>query len=353
MEKVRVMHYINQFFAGVGSEDKADLALTFREGAMGPGKRLQSLLGDSAEVVITVYCGDNYFAKHYDEAVERLLQIARDYEAKIVVAGPAFASGRYGFTCVEICHALSASVGLDCITGFHAENPAIEGYRQYKDRRFFAFPTAESVSGMDEALSTMARFVFKFAAGSAIGSASEEGYIPRGFRVVEVVEKSSAERAVDMLLDKMADRSFSTEIPIGSLEKVLVAPPTDNLGNATLALVSTAGVVPAGNPDGFKMHRNTHWKKYSIAGLNSMKDAQWEVRHGGYNTAFMSDDANYGVPVDVCRKLETEGAFSKLYPYFYTIPGINGLISVMQEVGKEIASDMKAEGVDAALLVST
>ena len=59
MPKVRVMHYINQFFAGIGAEEKADVPVDFREGPIGPGKRLQELLGDSAEIVVTVYCGDS------------------------------------------------------------------------------------------------------------------------------------------------------------------------------------------------------------------------------------------------------------------------------------------------------
>ncbi len=351
--QVRVMHFLNQYFAGKGGEEKAGLPVASFESPVGPGQRLKVLLGDAASIVVTAYCGDNYFSEHRDEAMASILQIARDYDVKILVAGPAFQAGRYGFMCSEVCHFLSTSAGLYCVSAMSAENPGVEGYRQYKDGKVFFFPSTENVADMGSALSKMARCVLKLVSGLTLGSASEEGYIPRGFRLVEVVEKSSAERAVDMLLDKMADRPFTTEIPIGSLEKVLAVPSIANVDNVTLALVSTAGVVPAGNPDGFKMHRNTQWKKYSIAGLNSMKDAEWEVRHGGYNTAFMFDNANYGVPVDVCRELEREGAFSRLYPYFYTVPGINGLISVMQHLGKEMASDMKAEGVDAVLLVAT
>ncbi len=169
MPKFRVMHFVNQFFAGMGGEDKADVPVGSGEGALGPGKRLQALLGDSAEIVVTAYCGDDYFAKHHDEALEKILQIARDHDIKMVVAGPAFASGRYGFTCIEVCHFLSASLGLDCVTGMHTENPAIDGYRQYKDKRVFTFPTAEGVSRMEDALTKMAQLVYKLAVGSAIG----------------------------------------------------------------------------------------------------------------------------------------------------------------------------------------
>ena len=67
----------------------------------------------------------------------------------------------------------------------------------------------------------------------------------------------------------------------------------------------------------------------------------------------MYDNPNYGVPLDVCREMEKEGVFARLSPYFYGTTGVDALIPVMQAIGKEMANDMKAEGVDAALLVST
>ncbi len=351
--QIRILYYLNQFFAGIGGEEKADVPVGSREGALGPGKRLQDLLGDSANIVVTAYCGDNYFAGHTNEALEGILQIAREHDVKMLVAGPAFASGRYGFTCVEVCHSVSTSLGLDCVTGMHVENPGVDRYRQYKDRRVWLFPTAEGVAGMEDALSKMAQCVSKLAVGSVIGTASDEGYIPRGFRAVEVTSKTGVERAIDMLLDKAAGQPFAAEIPVESLEEIPIAPPITNLADVCLALVTTSGVVPAGNPDGFKQHRNTEWRKYSVENLNSMKDSKWDVRHGGYDNAFMLDNPNYGVPLDACREMESEGVFARLYPYFYSTPGTNGLISVMQRIGKEMVSDMKAESVNAVLLVAT
>ncbi len=45
--------------------------------------------------------------------------------------------------------------------------------------------------------------------------------------------------------------------------------------------------------------------------------------------------------------------FAKLSPYLYATIGVQALISAMQGIGREMAHDLKAEGVDAALLVST
>lgn len=352
MEKVRVMHYVNQFFAGKGGEEKVDEPLDFCEGPAGPGKHIQDLLGDAAKIVVTVSCGDNYFSEHRDEVLKKIVQIAKEQDVKIVLAGPAFNSGRYGFACVEVSHAVSTSLGLYGVAGMYVENPGIEGYRHYKDRKVFIFPTSETITGMKDALSRMAKFVSKLIADSVIGSASEESYIPRGFRVEEFVSERGAERAINMLLNKIAGRPFVTEIPIESLEPIPVPPPITNLTNVCLALATTTGVVPMGNPDGIKAFLNTQWRKYSIDKLNSMKDGEWEVNHGGYNNVFMYANPNYGVPLDACRELEREGVFRRLYPFFYMTTGNVARISAMQAIGKDMANDMKAERVDGVLLVS-
>ena len=37
---MKIIHYLNQFFAGIGGENKADVPVGLIEGAVGPGKRL-------------------------------------------------------------------------------------------------------------------------------------------------------------------------------------------------------------------------------------------------------------------------------------------------------------------------
>ena len=353
MPKVRVMHYVNQFFAGIGGEDKADVPVGSREGAVGPGKRLQELLGDSAEIAVTVYCGDDYFAQHTAEALESILQMARKYDIDLLVAGPAFASGRYGFACAEVCHAVSDSLGLNCVTAMYPENPGLETYRNHKDRKVFAFPTTEAVTGMEESLKKIVHFVSKLLNNSTVGTPATEGYVPRGFRNDEPVNKDGAERALEMLLDKIAGRSFVSEIPIEHLDVVPVAPCITDITDACIAIAATDGVLPKGNPDGFKAYRNTQWRKYSIENLDTMSNAEWDVLHGGYNNEFMRENPNFGVPLDMCRELENEGAFAKIYPYYYMTTGVNAAIPVMQRIGREMGADMKAEGIDAAFLVSS
>ena len=45
---LRVVHYVNQFFAGIGGEEQAHVGVSVRDGAVGPGRALQQSLGDAA-----------------------------------------------------------------------------------------------------------------------------------------------------------------------------------------------------------------------------------------------------------------------------------------------------------------
>ena len=353
MGEIRILHYLNQFFAGVGAEDRADVPPGFRYEPVGPGKRLQTLFGDSARIVVTAYCGDNYFAENTDEVLKKILEVVKKQEVEMIVAGPAIAAGRFGFACMEVCNFLSASEDLYCVTGMYSENPGADSYREYKNRKIFLMPTTDNIKDMGDALSRMAQMVLKLATGSEIGAASEEGYLPWGIRVDLEASKSGADRAVDMLLDKLSGNPFETEISMEIPEETPAAPRITNMKDACIAIISTAGVHPEGNPHGFKVYRNTQYQKYDTQKLNSMKDSSWEVVHGGYNAMFMNENPNFGVPLDACRELEKEGAFAKLYPYFYGTTGVEGLSTIMQELGRDIVADMKSEKVDAALLVST
>ena len=84
----RVAHVVNQFFAGVGGEDKADVAVAALDSLSGPSRGLQRLLQDQAEVASTIYFGDNYFHERPEEARAALLKELAAVEPDVVVLGP-------------------------------------------------------------------------------------------------------------------------------------------------------------------------------------------------------------------------------------------------------------------------
>ncbi len=348
-----VVHVVNQFFAGLGGEEKADIPVGVAEGAVGVARAFQAQLGDQASVVATVYFGDNYFHEHLEQAKEAILREVCSRKPQVVVAGPAFNAGRYGLACVEISQMISENLELPCVTAMHPANPAVLAYREHHNLKSFLLPSSETAVGMAQALASIARFVLRVGMGVEIGPAEKEGYIARGVRRMEKADRPGAKRAIDMLLKRLKGRPITTEIPVEAWDGVKFAHPVSDLSSATIAVITTSGVVPWGNPDGFKIFRNTFWRKYDIARLSTMEPGRWEAIHGGYNVSYMNQNPHYGMPLDVLRSLEADKTIGRLYPSYYVVPGNQGSPSVMRRIGQELAADLHREGIDGVLLVST
>ncbi len=352
---IKIVHVVNQFFAGLGGEEKAGLPVGAVAGSAGAARGLEQKLGGEGEIVGTVYFGDNYFHEHKDEAMKAILDALRAAEPAVLVAGPAFNSGRYGLACAEICQAAANALAIPCVTAMHEENPGAGAYREFANARVYCLPTSEATTGMNDALVRLARFALRLARGEEIRAAAAEGYFSRGIRRIERTDRTGAERAVEMLLKKIHRQPFETEIPMEVWDDAPPAPPLAELKNRNLAIVTTSGVVPWGNPDKFKTYRNTYWRKYNIAELKELEPGKWEAVHGGYNVAYMNQNPHYGVPLDALRALEAEGRIGagKLYPAYYVIPGNQGSPAVMRRIGQEIAADLKKDNVEGVLFVAT
>jgi glycine reductase len=350
-----IVHVVNQFFAGLGGEDKAGLPVGVIEGSAGAARGLQLQLGEEAKIACTIYYGDNYFHEHKEDAMKAILDAVRSAKPQALVAGPAFNSGRYGVSCVEVCNAVATSLGISCVTAMYEENPGIDIYRDLANPRAYCLATAETTASMADALKRLAKFAMCLARDEAIASAQRAGYISRGIRRLERTDRPGVARAIEMLLKKIKNEPFESELPLEVWDDAPPAPPLTQVKERRLALVTTSGVVPWGNPDRFKTYRNTHWQKYNIAELKELEPGKWETVHGGYNIVYMNQNPHYGVPLDALRALESEGAIGpgKLYPAYYVIPGNQGSPAVMRRVGQEIAADLKKDNVEGVLFVAT
>ena len=69
-----VVHYLNQFFAGLGGEEAAGHEPVRIEGAVGPGR---GLVGAGLEIDVTLACGDDRFGEHEEESLAAAARVAR------------------------------------------------------------------------------------------------------------------------------------------------------------------------------------------------------------------------------------------------------------------------------------
>jgi glycine reductase len=350
---INLIHVLNQFFAGIGGEEKADIPIGVREEAIGAARGLQQQLGHHGRVIATLYFGDNYFHQNPNQALASALREVRRLQPQVIVAGPAFGAGRYGLACVELCQAFAETLSIPCVTAMHPENPAVATYRDYHNSNVYLLPTADTAAGMTAALAALGQFACRLGNEENIGSARDGGYISRGIRQPALTDRPGVDRAIDMLLAKCRNEPHVTELQMEAWDQTTPAPAISDLKNATIALITTSGVVPWGNPDQSKTFRNTYWRKYNIAGARTLDPGRWEAVHGGYDVSYMNQNPHYGVPLDALRGAEDQRAIAKLYPFYYVIPGNQGAPSVIRQIGREIANDLRKEGVHGSLLVST
>jgi len=347
-EKLRVVHYINQFFGGIGGEEFADTGVEVRDGAVGPGRLLDQSLGDVGSVVGTIICGDNYAAENWDQALPAIEKAIVDLKPDLLVAGPAFDSGRYGLACAQVC-ILAQKHKVPVVTAMHPESVGIVMHR----RELIAVPTGRNPAEMQSIMKNVARLGIKLADGEELGSAADEGYIPRGFRRLVYHEKVGYERALEMLDARIKGLPFKSEVSMSYYDTVQPAPPIKDLTGATVAFVLSTGMVPKGNPDHVPAARAVEAPKYSIEGMDELKLGDWVSAHGGFNTSILNTgDPNYGMPLRALKALERKGIIKKVHPYFYSTVGNQTAVNAAKEIGVRVARDLKTAGVDAVLEVA-
>ena len=338
---MRIVHYINQFFAGIGGEEAADTPPRFHEGSVGPGRPLAQLLGPTHEIVATVVCGDDY-AVSAANAPDEIDQLVRRVDADLLIAGPAFTSGRYGLASARVARRAQES-GLPALAAMHPDNPGVP-----EAGLAAVVATGETARQMKAAVAAIADAATRLLEGQPFGRA--EGRIGRIARRGVLLERPGAERAVDLLLRRLVDGEIQTEVKLPAFDAVIPASAVADPAQATIALLTEGGLVPAGNPDGLESSRATRWLRYP---LTMGEDGKLESVDGGYDTAAVNADPNRLVPADVARELEAEGRIGKLHDEYLVTTGNGMSVAEARRIGVEWAGELHSQNVQAAILTAT
>lgn len=349
MQKLRVTHYINQFYAGLGGEEDASQGLETRQKAVGPGLALAAALGDDYEIVQTIICGDNTIAEQGEKLLPEILKLIEKEKTDIFFAGPGFNAGRYGLGCGLITSAVTEKLGIPAVTALYAENPGTDLYKNH----CYILQSDNNARELKKVINRMADFGKRLVQGDSILDGKKEGYHGSGPSVAINYEEPAAERGIDMLLKKYAKLPFRTEVLMPNHEQIPIPVLNKPLSEIKIGIVTDGGLVPKGNPDHQVPTNSKYFRKYSIAGMDSLHAKDWEVSHQGYNNYYVNENPNRLVPVDAMRKLVAEGVIGSLDDSFYSTAGVMTPMEKCKEFGEGIAKALKADGVDAVIETST
>lgn len=341
---IRVVHYLNQFFAGFGGEDKAAMPPGIKHEPTGPGRKLQELLGADYQVVATVYCGDDVAAGDPD-AITAVLSLAAVEHPDLLVIGPAFTSGRYGVACARLAAAAMRS-GIKAIAAMHADNPGLD-----EAQGALIIGSGATVREMGPSLEKIAAAVKKLMAGEKLTAA--EGRVGKAPRKNVRVQDNAATRAVELLLARLAGKNAPAEVELPKFDHVTPAQPVADAGKAVIALLTEGGLVPQGNPDRLESARASRWLRYPIAERKAVLSGEFMSVHGGFSTAWANQDPHRILPLDVARELEAEGAIGTLYSEYFVTTGNGTTVPNARRFGVEWAAELRRAGIQAAILTAT
>jgi glycine reductase len=122
---------------------------------------------------------------------------------------------------------------------------------------------------------------------------------------------------------------------------------------AKVALVTSGGIVPKGNPDRIESSSASKYGKYDLEGVSDLTDVNYETAHGGYDPTYANDDADRVLPVDMLREFEKDGKIGSLSRYFYSTVGNGTAVASAKKFAQEISKDLVADGITAVILTST
>jgi glycine/betaine/sarcosine/D-proline reductase family selenoprotein B len=141
------------------------------------------------------------------------------------------------------------------------------------------------------------------------------------------------------------------------------APMPVELADQRLALLSAGGVFRVGDdpmgPDGPSQQESLALIKEFLRGAPTLSvipkdtpDSALTARHPGYDALTAQRDPGTVFPLAVLRQLEDEGLV-RLAEHHYAFTGATSQVRLREQVAPEWAQRLRADGVDACLLVAT
>jgi betaine reductase len=338
-----VVQYLNQFFAGLGGEEAADHEPVRLDGPKGPGK---ALVAAGLPIDLTVACGDDRFALHEADCLATLLAWIEEAGADVVVCGPSFGSGRYGYACGVLARELGRR-GTPVVAAMTPDSPGVLA----SEGAAYIVPTTGNVAGMRDAVPIVASLASRLMSGETVGSSDEEGYLPRGLRVNVRSDVLGAERAIELVLAKLGG-DVRTEIEPPT-DRVSPPDPLADPAAACIALVTEAGCVPQGNPDRLPTRHANVWLRYPIGDRTELAPEDYLSVHAGFDTTEANRDPDRLVPLDAARALAAAGRIGQIHDEFFTTTGVDTPVAVSTRMGQEIGVELRNAGVDAVILTGT
>jgi len=168
-------------------------------------------------------------------------------------------------------------------------------------------------------------------------------------------DKNTAQRAIDMVLAMIAGKEWKPEIVCTTYEPIKASPGIKDPSKAKIAIISGTGLVRRDDETRFTARGavDGRFSAYSIAGVDWLSPAIWEVNHGGYREDWARADPERLIPMSTWKQLEKEGKIGKVNDTMYCFSSLGNTYIGMMKVAEGLIPRLKADKVDAAVISAT
>lgn len=155
---MKILLIFDQGLAGAGGKSNPNQDLAIAKGGIGSALMLKPHFDRvSANIVATLYCGNEYFLNHKKEVVIKMTKMAEKIQPDMVVCGPCFNFEDYALMSAEIAKSIKENTNLNVVAMMSQENEST--IEAYKDKIDILKMPKKGGTGLSESFDNLACYI--------------------------------------------------------------------------------------------------------------------------------------------------------------------------------------------------
>lgn len=155
---MKILLIFDQGLAGAGGKSNPNQDLAIAKGGIGSALMLKPHFDQvSANIVATLYCGNEYFLNHEKEVVIKMTKMAEKIQPDMVVCGPCFNFEDYALMSAEIAKSIKENTNLNVVAMMSQENEST--IKSYKDKIDILKMPKKGGTGLSESFDNLANYI--------------------------------------------------------------------------------------------------------------------------------------------------------------------------------------------------
>lgn len=155
---MKIVMIFDQGLAGAGGKSNPNQELAIAKGGIGSALMLKPHFDKvSANIVATLYCGNEYFLKNEREVVIKMTKMVEKIKPDMVVCGPCFNFEDYALMSAEIAKSIEENTDINVVAMMSKENETT--INNFKDKIDILKMPKKGGTGLSESFDNLASYI--------------------------------------------------------------------------------------------------------------------------------------------------------------------------------------------------